>query len=362
MKLAVIVPRMVVRIGVVAGLRGGTAAAAVRAEAAASTSPMVTIVMSRSEISAADEVIAGRVSSCRRMDKNIAPMDTMVLPWLAANAPRVHLTGSIETKPTDRVVSTTKPYWCAHYGESIAPSWTTLQSWAAKYEMRFISHSADYPLNWTTAPASWTGTLAGWQDYETCGSRDDITAHGLLGANGQFNWPSQVTDPTVMTNDVNQCFFMNRTYHGTGVNTLATVQADQNIASTQQLIGGSCNVVGLPCAAPLPDCSTCLYAVPRQIINQINALQPGQEMNLQAYVLVRNSNPDVNTGINQYKVNADRWDCTNPNPAYHWSNDAERYCWVDFQRIMRAIQGNPNVIVTDPQGVAVAWGMPAPVR
>ena len=66
--------------------------------------------------------------------------------------------------------------------------------------------------------------------------------------------------------------------------------------------------------------------------------------------------------VNQYKTNADQWDCTAANPALHWSNDAERYCWVDFQRIVMAVQNNPNVVVTDPEGVAVAWGMPAPVR
>jgi hypothetical protein len=323
--------------------------------------PMVTIVMSRSEISAADQLVAGPTSTCLRDDKNIAPMDSMVLPWIAANAPTVTLTGSVETKPTDGVASTTKPYWCTHYGESIAPSWPTLRSWASQYGMHFISHSADYPQQWTTAPANWSGDLASWQNYETCGSRDDITQHGLLGADGEFFWPNSVTNPTVMTDDVNQCFYMNRTYQGaTDLNTATSVEANQNIADTRQLLGGYCNTAGLPCATPLPNCSTCRYTVPRSVINQINALKPGQDLNLQAYVLVRNSNPT--NGVNQYKTNADQWNCTADNPALHWSNDAERYCWVDFKRIVMAIQNNPNVVVTDPQGVAQAWGMPSPVR
>ena len=84
-------------------------------------------------------------------------------------------------------------------------------------------------------------------------------------------------------------------------------------------------------------------------------------MNLQAYVLVTNSNPT--NGINQYDpTNSDKWDCTNPNPAYHWSNDAERYRFSDFQRIVMALQNDPNVVVTDPQGVSVAWGLTPPTR
>lgn len=142
------------------------------------------------------------------------------------------------------------------------------------------------------------------------------------------------------------------------LNTLASVEANQNIAITRQLIGGSCSEVDNPadpCRAPVAGCSTCKYTVPRQVINQINNLQPGQWLNLQSYVLVRNTNP-------AYTSNQDRWDCTAANPAYHWTNDAERYCWVDWQRIVRAIQNNPNVVVTDPQGVAVTWGMTPPIR
>jgi len=90
-------------------------------------------------------------------------------------------------------------------------------------------------------------------------------------------------------------------------------------------------------------------------INLINSLKPGQAVNLQAYVLVTNTNPD-------YATNADRWNCTNPNPAYHWTNDAERYCFADFQRIVQALQNDPNVVVTDPQGVSVAWGLTPPTR
>ena len=353
------------------GLGMLVAALAVAASAKASVSvqdatmapPMVTIVMSRSEISAADNMIGSEpTGTCKQDDKNITPLYApnhgfSVAAWVAANAPKVHLTGSVETGITKDNAN-----WCAHYGESLGPSWSQLEALGSVYGMHFISHSADYPLVWTTAPKTWMGTLADWQNSETCGSRDVITQHGLLGADGQYDWPSQKTDPTVMTNDVIPCFYMNRSYQGTGLNTLASVQANDDIASTRQLLGGRCNVVGLPCSTLLPGCSTCRYTVPVSVINQINFLKPGQALNLQGYVLVRNSNPDVTTGVNQYKTNADQWDCTNPNPAYHWSNDVERYCWVDFQRIIRSIQNNPNVVVTDPEGVAQTWGMSPPTR
>jgi hypothetical protein len=307
--------------------------------------PLLTVTMSRSEISAADQMVGREpTGTCVRDDRDIAPLDTQVLPWMAANTPLVHLTGSVET-----AVTPDSSNWCAHGGESLGPSWSQLQSFGAQYGMRFISHSADYPLSWNTAPKSWTGSLADWQRYETCGSRDAITAHGLLGADGQFDWPDQQVDQTVLATDVEPCFDFNRTYQGVGVNTLAAVQASQNQASTRQLLGGHCNVTGLPCSTVL----SWGYTVPRSVITQIQNLQPGQDLNLQAYVLVRNTNP-------AYATNQDQWDCTDPNPAYHWTNDVERYCWSDFKRIVQFLQSDPNVVVTDPKGVAVAWGMRSP--
>ena len=62
--------------------------------------------------------------------------------------------------------------------------------------------------------------------------------------------------------------------------------------------------------------------------------------------------PEARTG-SEPPTNQDQWDWTALNPAYHWSNDAERYCFSDLARIVEAIQNNPNVVVTDPAGVAV---------
>jgi hypothetical protein len=351
------------------------AKASVNAQDATTAPPMVTIVMSRSEISAADNMIGSEpTGTCKQDDKNITPLYApnngfSVAAWVAANAPKVHLTGSIETGVTQDDAN-----WCAHYGRSFGPSWSQLEALGSEYGMHFISHSADYPQVWTTVPSTWvdpyggSDRLADWQNWETCGSRDAITQHGLLGALGQYDWPNQKTDPTVMANDVIPCFYMNRSYQGTtDLNTLASVQANDDIATTRQLLGGRCNVVDLPCSTLLPECATCRYTVPVSVINQINFLKPGQALNLQAYVLVRNSNPDVTTGVNQYKTNADQWDCTNPNPAYHWSNDAERYCWVDLRscvnRLARQAAGhresNAHTARTSYRAVICASGRTA---
>jgi hypothetical protein len=325
---------------------------------ATTTPPMVTVVMSRSEITAADDMLGKEPTGpCTADYRNIVPLPG-VLKWIATNTPKVQLTGSVETAVTKDTSD-----WCAHQGESFGASWQQLRSFSSQYGMHFISHSANYPQNWTNVPSTWvdpyggSDRLADWQNWETCGSRDAITAHGLLGADGQFNWPNSVTDPTVMANDVLACFYMQRSYSGTSyINTAASVEGNQNTDVTKALSGGHCNELNLPCSNP-PGlaCTTCRYTTPLSMINMINNLKPGQALNLQAYVLVAGTNP-------VYTTNQDQWDCTNPDPAYHWSNDAERYCFADFARVMQAIQNNPNVVVTDPEGEAQNWGMSPPTR
>jgi hypothetical protein len=303
----------------------------------AAAAPMVTVTLSRTEISAADRSVGGERGTCVRDDKDIAPLDTQVLPWMAANTPRVHLTGSVETGATLDASE-----WCAHGGETRAASWAQMQQFQSQYGMHFISHSATYPLVWSM--------LTPKRQYaETCGSRNAITAHGLVGADGQFDWPDNKLDPTVQSIYVEPCFYFNRIYQGTGINTAAWATANLYEVSTKQIQGGACNVAGLPCSTAL----AYRYTVPRQVITQIQNLQPGQHYSLQTYLLVRNTNP-------AYQTNKARWDCTGANPAYHWSNDVERYCWSDFKRILTFLQNDPNIVLTDPEGVAVAWGMSPP--
>ena len=83
----------------------------------------------------------------------------------------------------------------------------------------------------------------------------------------------------------------------------------------------------------------------------INALKPGRWLTFQAYLLVTGKSP-------RYTKDRTRWDCTSPNPALHWTNDVERYCYNDWQRVVRAIAAR-GITVTDPLTVGKAFGRPA---
>jgi hypothetical protein len=192
-------------------------APAVPSARAATPPPFVTITISRTGVSAADRATGGEGGACVRGDRNIAPLDTVVLPWIRAHTPSIHLTGSVQTGSTRDNAE-----WCSHGGMTRAPSWAELKSFQTTYGMRFISHSATYLKDWPNATPQ-------RQYDETCGSRDAITAHGLLGASGQFNWPHNVIDTTVQAQHVERCFYFNRTYSGTGVNTLTSTLANTTI-------------------------------------------------------------------------------------------------------------------------------------
>jgi hypothetical protein len=311
--------------------------------------PMVSITMSRTELSAAD-FSNGETKPCVRDDADVATLDGVVLPWIGQNAPNVRLTGSIETGVTQ---STTE--WCAHYGWSVAASWADAAALQATYGMRFVSHSSTYAQNW--------GSLTDQQRYnQTCGSRNVITQHGLLGADGQFDWPNNVVDAYTQTTYVVPCFYFNRVYGTDGVNTLAWSQAHNNEVSTLQMMGGGCAALNQPCSNAD---GIYKYVQPQTVVDEINGLQPGQHLSLQGYVFVTGTNPAYSSAGTE--SNTTQWDCTNPDPAYHWSNDVERYCWSDFQQVLLALEARAEsttspIVVTDPETVAKTWGMAAPTK
>jgi hypothetical protein len=124
---------------------------------------------------------------------------------------------------------------------------------------------------------------------------------------------------------------------------------------TEVLNGGNCHVLGAACykvASDRPGHKLPRYTTPASVIAQVQALQPGQWLTLQAFVLVTGTNP-------VYTNNRTRWDCTSADPNLHWTNDNERYCYSDWQQIVNAIAALPNVVVTDPLTVGVAFGRPA---
>jgi hypothetical protein len=69
---------------------------------------------------------------------------------------------------------------------------------------------------------------------------------------------------------------------------------------------------------------------------------------LQVYLLVTGKSP-------AYATSQDQWDCTSPDPADHWSNDTERYCYSDFQEIMQALY-DAGMTITQPLAVDAAFG------
>ena len=311
-----------------------------RARAADSVATaLVTLTMSRTEVSAADWS-TGESKTCVRDDRNIATLGGVILPWIATNASRVHLVGSVETGFT-----TDTAEWCSHYGWARSASWSQMLGFQTMYGMRFIDHSATYPLSWTnlTPQQRWD---------ETCGSRDAISAHGLLGADGQFDWPNNTLDAAVETDYVMPCFHFGRRY-GSGVTTLDWAATHNHEASTRGINGGSCTAAGQSCSTAD---GSLRYTPPAKIIASITALVPGQVLNLQAYLLVTGKNPTYSTTAT--KINTTRWNCNSTNPNYHWSNDVERYCWNDFKAILSFLQNDPNVTITDFDGVATAWDMP----
>lgn len=303
--------------------------------AAVTPPPELSIMFSRTELSAADHSVGGEYGTCVRDDRNIAPLDTVIAPYIASHYPNIHpLVGSVETGHM-----TDQGYWCAHNGRSAAASWAAMSSLQSQYGWRFISASRTRVRNWSVlTPAQITA--------ETCGSRDTILNHGLLGANGQYNWPDNRIDLAVQQQYIQKCFFFGRQY-GSGITTPAWSLANSGLQLTRGIHGGHCTDTTQPCANGIGTA----YLTPAAIIKKITSLKPGQWLSLQSYVLVTGTNPS-------YATNHNRWDCTSSNPARHWTNDVERYCWVDLQAILAAIPA--GVHVDAPDAVGTLWGIPTP--
>ena len=298
--------------------------------------PFVTLLFSRTEISAAD--------NCVENDTNIARLDTVVVPYLQSVG--MAGTGTLVTKRTD---ATTRH--CTHYNDDLTASWADATNLAQNYGWHFVSHTATYPS------LAKIESLTPQQAYnETCGSEATIAAHGLPGAAGMIAYPGSYTKNPAVVNLQTQygqtCFDWGRQYDHSrhGQNVLSTA------STTPPYWVYPVAVVGGPCNDPTQPCYTVhvqngRYTMPSTIINQINRLQPGQWYIFQAYVLVTGKNP-------KYTSDKMRWDCTSPNSALHWTNVTVRYCYSDYQQIIQAIAAKTNITVTDPQTIGKAYGRP----
>ena len=298
--------------------------------------PFVTLLFSRSEISAAD--------NCVEDDTNIARLDTVVAPYLQSLG--MAGTGTLVTQKTG---DTTRH--CSHYNDDLTASWADATNLAQNYGWSFVSHTATYP------------TLAQIQNFtpqqaydETCGSEQTIAAHGLPGAAGMIAYPGSYTKNPAVVNLQTQygqtCFDWGRQYdhavHGQNVLSTASTTPPHWVYPVA-VVGGPCNDPTQPCYNV--HVKNGRYTMPTTIINQIHRLKPGMWYIFQAYLLVTGTNP-------HYTSNMNRWDCTSSNPAEHWTNVTVRYCYSDFQQIIQAIAADPSITVSDPLTIGQDWGRP----
>jgi sugar lactone lactonase YvrE len=305
---------------------------ATRASGPATAGPYVTLLFSRSEITAAD--------GCVPDDSGIARLDTVVAPYLQSLG--MTATGTLATG----VTQATAPN-CVHYNDSLSASWADAASMAKKFGWSFVSHTATYPAG--------LANLTPTQSYaQTCGSAASLDAHGFPGGHGLIAYPGAQASPlTLQTRYGGNCFAWGRVYNKSGMTPAASGSTPPYWQDTVVDNGGACNVTTASCyTVPAVTGGHPRYVQPSTIIAQIHALQPGQWFTLQSYLLVTGSSPG-------YSHDADRWDCTSSNPALHWTNDNERYCYSDWQQIVSAIAAMPGITVTDPLTVGVAFGRPA---
>lgn len=295
--------------------------------------PFAEVIFSRTEITGAD--------NCVIDDTDIARLDTVVAPYLAGLG--LTATGSVETGPTQQSSD-----WCTHLGSTIVPSWDQLSALAAE-GWTFVDHSATYPGS--SQVWSQMTPLQMWQ--ETCGSAQQIDAHGLKGASDMYLWPNSTGQNSsinkyALDTFVAPCFGTNRIYTGPptyGISDIASLTTSPFRQQMRAANGGSCNVSGLPCSNLT---NGFVYRTPAQIIAGLKSLMPGQVFALQAYVLVTGTNP-------AYTSSPERWDCTSPNPNLHWTNDSERYCWSDFQQVLNYLVRS-GIGITQPGVVDSAIG------
>ena len=305
---------------------------AARAGDPATAGPYVTLLFSRTETSAAD--------NCVPDNSGIAPLDTVVAPYLRSLG--MTGTGTLVTGMTQATAPN-----CTHFGDSLSSSWADAANLATDFGWSFVSHTATYPGQ--------LSKLMPTQSYaETCGSAAVLDGNGLPGGHGLIAYPGTQNPPLALQADYGaNCFAWGREYNKSGTTPAANGTTPPYWQETEAVNGGACHVQTAPCYTVAAGANGHLrYDEPSTIIAKIQALQPGQWFTLQGYILVTGSNPG-------YSHNATRWDCTSPDPALHWTNDNERYCYSDWQQIVNAIAAMPEVTVTDPLTVGVAFGRPA---
>jgi hypothetical protein len=290
----------------------------------------VTLLFSRTEMTAADNCVVNNTG--------IARLDTVVAPYLTSLG--MTGTGTLTTgKTKDNALS------CTHSNSSMTASWANATWLSNQHRWSFTSHTATYPSNLE-------GLTAAQSAAETCGSARTLDRHGLHGGHGMISYPGAQSSPVALhTHYGSTCFAWGREYGSAGTTVSTAADERPYWQHTVATNGGPCNDPAASCYA-IPATGSKRYQLPSKFIAWINALDPGEWFTLQAYVLVSGRSP-------AYSSSPIRWDCRSANVRLHWTNDNERYCYKDWQAIVRAIDAKAGVVVTDPLTVGVAFGRPA---
>lgn len=216
-----------------------------------------------------------------------------------------------------------------HEGYASYASWQDLATLRDTYGWHAISHGQAY--------ADTTKMTTDQQRYaETCGSLDELTAHGHRDAWGLFNFPNNAQDAAAQA-VVGTCFAWGRWYSDQR-NTRAKATSAPYSLKVLSVNGGQCNNPALPC-----------YTMPTQnnrrmtdpaVISGLLRPGAGQYGVVQLYTLLEGRSA--------------RWDCTSPDWRDHWTTIEESYCRDDA---MLAIDGRSrDAVNTHPAAVAEAWG------
>jgi hypothetical protein len=293
--------------------------------------PYASLIFSRTEITAADDCVID--------NRGIARLDSVVAPYLAARD--MAATGTLTTDAT-------RParLGCTHERASMTASWAHATTLAQEFAWHFVSHTATYPRDLA-------GLTPERAAAETCGSAETLEAHGLPGARGLIAYPGAQSQPVALQTDYgSRCFVWGRGFSagGTGITKAEAATTAPYWQHTLTTNGGPCNAAAPACSNPT---GARRYLLPASIIALVNSLEPAEWLTLQSFVLVRGRSP-------AYSTSQIRWDCTATDPRFHWTNDWERYCYRDWQAVVRSIDARAAVTVTDPLTVGIAFGRAVP--
>jgi hypothetical protein len=244
--------------------------------------------------------------------------------WTVANLLRAH--GHAASAPvTLNQTGTTVPI-CQ--GTIRYATWSDLSRLKTSYGWSLVSRGR-------TGKELTTLTLA-QQREETCGTIPDFTAHGFPEAWGMFAYPNNRFTTTMQTSLVNPCYGFGRRY-GVGVNALPV--PPPYWVTTNSVMGGRCNDPALPCYTMAVK-NNRRYTLPRTLIGYENSA--GWTV-IQWYRF-------VTARMGTITSTSPSWDCTSPDPADHWTNQPEVYCYGDAHGVIDALVA--GAIDTNPAAMA----------